>query len=96
MKRAPKVVGSTSIGSSHESSRGRRELSAAAKLFKVPPKTLDDPVKGCVQHGFNPGPNTVLTAEEENVQAAYLLYMAERGFPLTTKMTQAFAWVIAF
>ena len=63
---------------------------------RVPRKSLDDRVKGRVQHGTNPGLNTALTTEEESALEAYLLYMAERGFPLTTKMAQAFAWAIAF
>ena len=66
------------------------------KQFGVLRKSLDDRVKGRVQHGTNPGPNTALTTEEESALEAYLLYMAERGFPLTTKMAQAFAWAIAF
>lgn len=38
-------------------------ISAAASKFKVPRKTLDDRIKGRVQHGTAPGPSTVLTAE---------------------------------
>ena len=37
----------------------------------------------------------VLTKEEEDALVSYLLYMAERGFPLTPKMCMAFAWAIA-
>lgn len=37
----------------------------------------------------------VLTREKEEALAAYLLYMADQGFPLTTKIPQAFAWAIA-
>ena len=69
------------------------KVSTAAKQFRVPRKSLDDWVKGRVQHGTNLGPNTT---EEESALEAYLRYMAERGFPLTTKMAQAFAWAIAF
>ena len=46
---------------------------------------------GRVTHGSNPGPSTVLTAREKEVLALYLLYMAERGFPLTLSMARAFA-----
>ena len=58
-------------------------ISAAAKNFSVPRKTLDDRVKGHVVHGRRPGVSTVLTPDEETSLASYLIYMAERGFPLT-------------
>ena len=58
-------------------------------------KTLDDRVKGRVKHGTKPGPDTVLTEEEEAALMSYLVYMAQRGFPLTRTMTMAFAWAIA-
>ena len=40
-------------------------VSTAAKAFNVPRKMLDDRVKGRVKHGTKPGPDTVLTEEEE-------------------------------
>ena len=67
----------------------------AAATFDVPRKTLDDRVKGRVKHGTKPGPNTVLTLEEENALMSYLVYMANCGFPLTRTMVKAFAWAIA-
>ena len=70
-------------------------VSTAAKAFNVPRKTLDDHVKGRVQHGTKPGTDTVLTEEEEAALMSYLVYMAQRGFPLTRTMTMAFAWAIA-
>ena len=70
-------------------------ISAAASKFKVPRKTLDDRIKGRVQHGTAPGPSTVLTAEEEeDALQSYLIYMAQHGFPLTRTITKAFAWAI--
>ena len=68
---------------------------AAAATFDVPRKTLDDRVKGRVKHGTKPGPSTALTLEEENALVSYLVYMANRGFPLTRTMVKAFAWAIA-
>ena len=56
-------------------------VSGAAKQFQVPRKTLDDRIKGRVEHGSRPGPPTALSAEEEGALAAYLLYMAKHGFP---------------
>ena len=72
-----------------------KTVSAAAKQHAVQPKTLDDRIRGRVIHGSNPGPSTVLTAREEDALASYLLYMAERGFPLTSNMARAFAWAVS-
>ena len=66
-------------------------VAKAARDFKVPRKTLDNWVKGHVQHGTTPGPATVLTPEEESGLKEYLLYMEGRGFPLSKKMALAFA-----
>ena len=70
-------------------------MSGASKQFSVPRKTLDDWIKGRVKHGCKPGPSTVLTAKEESVLTAYLLYMAEHGFPLTSNMAMGFAWAVS-
>ena len=70
-------------------------VSGAAKQFQVPRKTLDDRIKGRVEHGSRPGPPTALSAEEEGALAAYLLYMAEHGFPLSSNMAMGFAWAIS-
>ena len=72
-----------------------KTVTAAAKQHSVPRKTLDDRIKGRVTHGSNPGPSTVLTAREEDALASYLLYMAERGFPLMSNMARAFAWAVS-
>ena len=69
-------------------------VAPAAIRFKVPRKTLEDRVKGRVKHGTSPGLKTILTATEEDALVAYLVYMAERGFPLTHMMTKASAWSI--
>ena len=70
-------------------------ISAAASRFSVPRKTLDDRVKGRVKHGSKSGVSTVLTPTEEEALESYLIYMANRGFPLTRTMVKAFAWSIA-
>ena len=61
----------------------------------MPRKTLDDRVKGHVTNGEKPGDKTVLAAEEERSHVQYLIYMADRGFPLTRTMVKALAWAIA-
>lgn len=58
-------------------------------------KTLDNRVKGRVCHGSYPGPNTVLSKEEEDGLVSYVLYIADTGFPLTKMMVLPFAWGIA-
>ncbi len=68
-------------------------VSKVAKVYSVPRKTLDDRVRGKVLHGEVSGPGTVLT--EEDSLCNYLIYMAERGFPLTRKMVMAYAWALA-
>ena len=73
----------------------KETINAAATNFSVPRKTLDDRIKGRVQHGNTPGVDTVLTAEEEAGLESYLLHMAGCGFPLTRTMVKAFAWAIA-
>ena len=52
----------------------------------VPRRTLDDRIRGRVSNGSLPGPSTVLTKEEEDGLVAYLLYMADREFPLTRRL----------
>ena len=45
----------------------------AANLFHVPRKTLDDRIKGHVEHGSKPGRSPVLSAVEEDALVVYLL-----------------------
>ena len=73
---------------------GGLSVSAAASRFSVPRKTLDDRVKGRVKHCSKPGVSTVLSSTEEDALESYLIYMANRGFPLTRTMVKAFAWSI--
>ena len=74
---------------------GHFTITAAATQFSVPRKTLDDRIKGRVTHGSKPGVSTALTSIEEESLVSYLIYMANRGFPLTRTMVKAFAWSIA-
>ena len=57
-------------------------------------RTLDDRIRGNVSHGKKPGRTTILIPEEEESLTHNLLYMAERGFPLTRTIVKAFAWAI--
>ena len=74
---------------------GHFTITAAATQFSVPRKTLDDRIKGRVTHGSKPGVSTALTSIEEDSLVSYIIYMANRGFPLTRTMVKAFAWSIA-
>ena len=65
---------------------GRFTITAAATQFSVPRKTLDDRIQGRVTHGSKPGVSTALTSIEEESLVSYLIYMANRGFPLTRTM----------
>ena len=69
--------------------------SSVNKDFEVPQRTLDDRIRGHVVHSSKSGPSTVLSEAEEDALVSCLVYMAERGFPLTRKMVCAFAWAIA-
>ena len=73
----------------------RFTITAAATQFSVPRKTLDNRIKGRVTHGSKPGVSTALTSIEEESLVSYVIYMANRGFPLTRTMVKAFAWSIA-
>ena len=64
-------------------SGGKINTNAADKSFGVPRKTLDDRIKGKVRHGTKLRVTTVLSMAKEESLANYLVYMAERGFPLT-------------
>ena len=69
-------------------------ITQTAAKYSVLRKTLDDRIKKEVERGSRPGPSTVLTKEEEDGLVSYLVYMAQRGFPLTRTLTKAFAWAI--
>ncbi len=65
----------------------------ASKQFGVPWQTIKDTLTGkCKKH--TPGPDPSMTQREEQSLVNYLLYMAERGFPFTTKILRAFVIAI--
>ena len=74
---------------------GQLTVSAAAIKFSVPRKTLDDRIIGRIKHGSKPGVSTALSSIEEDSLVSYLIYMANRGFPLTRTMVKAIVWSIA-
>ena len=63
-----------------EEGHGLRE---ASRLYNVPVETLRRRVTGKVDIDCRPGPRTVLTKEEEDKIAQYLIKMADMGYGLT-------------
>ena len=70
-------------------------LRQAARLYNVPVETLRRPVNGAVSVDCKPGPSTILTKDEEECFAKYVIEMADRGFGLVSEdlMKAAFAIV---
>ena len=66
----------------------------SARLYNVPYETLRRRVNGSVKPGCKPGPGTILTEEEEDQLARYLLDMAEMGFGLNRETVMCLAYKI--
>jgi len=67
----------------------------ASKLYNVPLETLRRRVNGSVISGCKPGPVTVLTEEEEEHLASYLIQMAQMGFGLSRETVMCLVFKIA-
>jgi hypothetical protein len=67
----------------------------ASKLYNVPFETLRRRVNGSVNPGCKPGPSTVLTEEDEDRLASYLIQMAQMGFGLSRETVMCLAFKIA-
>ena len=74
---------------------GRGGLRESARLHGVPHETLRRRVVGAVEEGCKPGPSTVLTNEEEERLALYIVEMAEMGFGLTRSNVRSTAYKLA-
>jgi len=72
--------------------KGLRE---AARLYNIPVETLRRRVNGSVKVGCKPGPSTVLTDEEEDKLAAYLITMADMGYGIKRDTVMEMAFMIA-
>ena len=66
----------------------------ASKLYNVPFETLRRHVNDSVIPGCRPGPATVLTEEEEERLASYLIQMAQMGFGLSQEAVMSLAFKI--
>ncbi len=71
--------------------KGLRE---ASRLYNVPFETLRRRVNGTVVAGCKPGPSTILTEEEEDRLARYLVQMSEMGFGLSRDTVMHLAYTI--
>ena len=66
----------------------------AARLYNIPVETLRRHVNGSVEVGARPGPATILTDEEEDMLAKYLVEMADMGYGLTRETVMELAFTI--
>lgn len=77
----------------HVQSQGA-SLRESSRLHNVPLETLRRRVNGTVAIDCRPGPNTVLTEEEETKLADYLFQMSEMGYVLTREGVMGLAYSI--
>ena len=74
---------------------GKTSLREASRLYNVPVETLRRRVTGTVEMDCKPGPATILTTDEEDLLAKYLVDMADMGFGLSREDAMAMAFTIA-
>ena len=74
---------------------GKGGLREAARLHRVPHETLRRRIMGVVEEGCKPGPCTVLTKDEEQRLARYVVDMADMGFGLSRDDIRSTAYKIA-
>ena len=67
----------------------------ASRLYNVSFETLRRSVNGSVKPGCKPGTSTVLSEEEEELLACYLIGMSEMGFGLSRDTVKYLAYNIA-
>ena len=70
-------------------------LRAASRMYNVPLETLRRRVNGSVDIDCRPGPSSVLSKEEEDALALYIVKMVEMGFGLSREDVMRVAFVIA-
>ena len=58
---------------------GKMSLRGSAKFYGIPKSTLGDIIKGKCSTSFTPGPKRLLTEEEENSLAGWLITMERSG-----------------
>jgi hypothetical protein len=78
-----------------EAVRAGMKISTAAKTYKIPRSTLRDKMSGHRQMAKRPGAKTVLTMKQEQVLVDRLLYLSDRGFPVTSDWLRCHAYSYA-
>ena len=74
---------------------GKGGLREAARLHAVPHETLKRRILGVVEEGCKPGPCTMLTKDEEQSLACYVVNMANMGFGLSRDDIRSTAYKMA-
>ena len=94
-KQRRKLWSEESMREAVASVRNGNPLRKASREYNVPVETLRRRVSGAVTEDCRPGPSTVLTKDEEECLAKYVIEMADRGFGLSSEdlMRTAFSIV---
>ena len=82
---------STAVGCVKDDGKGPRET---ARLYNLPVESLRRRVVGSVELDCRPGLPTVLTEEEEERLAAYLIQMSEMGYGISREGVMGLAYTI--
>ena len=90
-----KLWSDESMAAAVRSVREGMGLRESARLYNVPIETLRRRVIGSVDLGCKSGPPTVLTKDEEDMLARYLVEMADMGFELSPEDVRYTAFRIA-
>ena len=74
--------------------KGGKGLREKARLYNLPVESLRRRVTGSVELNCRPGPSTVLTEEEEERLATYLIHMSEMGYGISREGVMGIAYTI--
>lgn len=95
-KQSRKIVTQESIAAAVESiTSAGMGLREASHVYNIPVETLRQRVHGFVEINCKRGPSTVLTDEEEDRLAKYLVEMADVGYGLNRETVMKMAFKIA-
>ena len=83
MKRRKQYDPQQLIEACDEVKKGKISISAAARQFGLPRKTLSDHVHGKIEEGRLPGIDRMLSNDEETALVDYIEYMSSHNMPLT-------------
>ena len=72
--------------------RDGETIAAVAKRFNIPRMTLSDKLKNNCRQPKSSGGQTILTNKQEESLVQRVLYMADRGFPLTINWLRSISY----